>query len=485
LNLTDALSGRAKLEGIQWLLLSAGPRRVLREQLETLLSAPASLGPCRLRRAKFKPGRKLTAYYDALVHKGGAQGYCARSVAVTWQSDGDADRGREDGDLAAMQAEAIRRGVAAPFRQLTADVPEWRMHVSVWPLDTRFVHLVRLSDARYVRKMLSAVYAESGHAADEPDGYGVTPIRYRPGQRHVLRYDRVGVEKGAVFAKLYRGEDGASVFRVATQAAEWLAHQGKGVTAERPLGYLVGDEVVLYAGLTGAALSARLRPRRKMRMAQCLERAGAALHALHCMPLAVAGPLRSHDFEAEISEIARAGAHIRVLLPSAGAVIDELLSRARKLHERLPQEPPTFTHGDFKSEHVWAGPGGLTLIDFDASHLGDPALDIGKFLAHLDLWHVTYDPAGLEQARASFLAGYIPGAPEERLLRARLYEAVELVKITARRVRLFDSDWTSRTERLIGRAHAAMNALQTALSVPARQLSLSVRTLYNNIRSVR
>ena len=131
------------------------------------------------------------------------------------------------------------------------------------------------------------------------------------------------------------------------------------------------------------------------------------------------------------------------------------------------------------------GPGGLTLIDFDVSHLGDPALDIGKFLAHLDLWYVTYDPAGLGPARASFLAGYTPGAPEERLLRARLYEAVELVKITARRVRLFDSDWTSRTERLIGRAHAAMNALQTALSVPARQLSLSVRTLYNNIRSVR
>src|SRR2546427_1259871 len=120
LNLADRLSGRAKLEVIQWLLLSRAPRKALRDQLTGLLSAPASLGPCRLRRAKFKPGRKLTAYYDALVHKGGAQGYCARSVAVTWQSDGDADRGREDGDLAAMQAEAIRRGVAAPFRQLTA-----------------------------------------------------------------------------------------------------------------------------------------------------------------------------------------------------------------------------------------------------------------------------------------------------------------------------------------------------------------------------
>ena len=71
--------------------------------------------------------------------------------------------------------------------------------------------------------------------------------------------------------------------------------------------------------------------------------------------------------------------------------MNALLDRARELHERLPQEPPTFTHGDFKSDHVWVAPGGPKLIDFDSCRLGDPALDLGKFLADLQMWFTAYD----------------------------------------------------------------------------------------------
>src|SRR2546422_3184462 len=138
MNLADALSGRAKLEGIQWVLLSAAPRRVLRDQVKALLSAPNMLGPCRLRRARFKPGRKLTAYYDALVHVEGTEGYGARPIAVTWRLDGDTDRDQAGDALAEMQAEALRQGIAAPFRQLAAELPEWSMHVQVSPLDAQF-----------------------------------------------------------------------------------------------------------------------------------------------------------------------------------------------------------------------------------------------------------------------------------------------------------------------------------------------------------
>ena len=106
------------------------------------------------------------------------------------------------------------------------------------------------------------------------------------------------------------------------------------------------------------------------------------------------------------------------------------------------------------------------LIDFDTSCLADPAYDVGKFLADLQLWHATYDQPGLEQAQERFLLGYAPGAPDGRLLRARLYEAVELVKI-ARRVPLFDHDWVSLTKQAIRRAHAVMNDLERILGLPA------------------
>ena len=160
-----------------------------------------------------------------------------------------------------------------------------------------------------------------------------------------------------------------------------------------------------------------------------------------------------------------------MLLPSVGAAIDALLDRAQELHERLPQEPPTFTHRDFKSAHVWITPGGPTLIDFDSSDLADPAQDVGNFLADLQLRYAGYNQPGLQHAQERFLAGYAPGAPEERLMRARLYEAVELVKMT-RHLRPFNRDWASRTEQLIRRAQAVLSDLELTLGLPATQPAL-------------
>ena len=470
MNLPDALSGRAKLEGIRWMLRSGAPRRALRRELSALLPASDMLGPCQLRYARFGPGRKLTAYYDALVHIEGTEAYCARPVAVTWGSDGDADQHHGTADLSEIQAEAVRHGVAAPFRQLAAELPEWNMHVQVSPLDARIPQLVPLSDPRYARDVVAGTYAVSEVALDQAPAsrYAVTSIRYRPGKRHVLRYDSLDTAaRGTIFAKHYHSEKGARVFRVATQVAEWLAEHGEDVTSVRPLAYVAEDAVVLYPRVFGAPLSERLR-RPGRGVARRLERAGAALHALHHLPQAVAGPLKVVDFAAEIREVKRDIAHVPALLPSVGAVIGEFLDRALELHQGLPQEPPTFTHRDFKCEHLLVTPGGLTLIDLDICALTDPAFDVGKFLADLQWWFAAYDQEGLEQAQERFLVGYAPGAPEERLVRARLYEAVELVKMTVLRARLFEHHAACRTERLIGRAQAVMNNLQLTLGLPGR-----------------
>jgi len=470
LTLADALSEQATLEGVQWLLRSLGPRRALREQLQALLPAPALLGPCRLRQVSFKPGRKLTAHWDALVRMADTEGHRARAVAVTWRLDGDADRRPEGTDPARVQTEALHRGVAAPFRRLTADLPAWGMRIQVSPLDARFPQLVRLSDPRYARDMLAGA---GGGASRQPRprSYTVRSIRYHPGKRHVLRYDLCDpITPETVFAKLYTGEEGARAFCVARQAADWLAVHGGGVTAARPLAWVAQDGVVLYPGVVGIPLSESLyRP--GQRVARCVERAGAALHALHRLPPAVAGPLPHHDFAAEVRKAADASGHIPVLLPSVRGAIGALLERAQEVHARLPQEPPTFTHGDFKVEHVWATPGGATLIDFDGCRLADPAYDVGRFLAYLLLWHVIHDRPGLKEAQGRFLVGYAPGAPEERLLRSRLYEAVQLVKIV-RRVPLAHPEWVALTEQVIRRAQTVLHGLERRLGVPTSPLTV-------------
>ncbi len=166
--------------------------------------------------------------------------------------------------------------------------------------------------------------------------------------------------------------------------------------------------------------------------------------------------LERHTFAGEVKAIARASEHVHALLPATGAAINEILTRAQELYERLSPEKPTLAHGDFKADHLWVTPTGLAMIDFDTCCLADPALDVGKFLADLRWWHDVYVQPGVEQAQERFLEGYARRDSEACLARARLYEALILVKITARRVRLFDPGWALRTARLISRAQGLL-----------------------------
>src|SRR5437016_3200717 len=474
MNIGDVVSGRAKLKGIRWALLSVTAHKVLADQLRALLPVGARVGPCRLREARFKPGRKITAYDDALVNTESPEGHQVRPIAVTWGPSPRADRNAEHEEtlaLAKIQAEAVRHGVAAPFLELMADLPEWNMHIRVSPLDPRFTQLARLSDPRYVRAMFEETYAAGQRRISD---YTVTSIKYRPGKRHVLRYDPV--TGGAVFAKLYIGkeearafrrEDGARAFRVAQGVADWLAERGQVVNSLRPLGYVAQDAVVLYPQVCGVPLSDYTRRLDRV-AARCLHQAGVAVCALHHLPVALAGRPERHDFAAEIRWIVQKSHHIPALLPEVGSAIEAVLDRARELHERLPQDPATFTHGDLKTEHIWVASDGLTVIDFDSSRLADPALDVGYFLADWQFRHLAWRQARLEKMRESFLAGYAPGAPKERLTRARLYEAVELVKCAVRRVQVFEHDWASRTAGLVERAQVVINDLERILGLPVR-----------------
>ena len=464
LNISTALAGSAGLAGLQELLLGAPAREALRAVLASRLANRAQLGELTLQRAKYKPGRYLTCYFAAHVrdHNGHES---TRLLEATWQAPGVADRRGDRPALEAMQAEASERGLAAPFRTLLAEAPESGLYIQLFPLDARFPKLARLADPAYIRALLAATPEIGGKAAS----YQVTPIRYRPGQRHVLRYDALGIDGQAgktLFAKVYANDKGAQTFQVATRVSGWLAEQSDGIGAARPLVYIASEGLVLYPRVTGTPLSDLLQNPGPA-TASHIYAAGAALRALHATPQALV-ELQPHSFAKELKGIASASEHIEPLHPAAGARIGAILAAAQTLHERLPEETPGFAYGDFKADHLWVTPAGMTLIDFDTCYLCDPAIDLGKFLADLHWWYDGYRLSGVDEAQAQFLAGYGQITPA-RLLRARLYEALVLTKSTARRVKLFDPDWTARTERLIGTAGRILEKLSATAGSSAER----------------
>jgi hypothetical protein len=470
MNLADALSEHGTLEGINGMLLSGDRHGELRRELSTLLSPLNTLEHCYVRHARFRPGHKLRANFDAHIRTQDGARSSARAIEVTWRPPRGKDHHDKTLGFGEMQEEAMRRGVAAPFRHLAADLPAQGMSVLASPLDAHFPQLVRMSDPNYIGDIAARV-SSAGDARKPGRRYTVTCIRYRPGRRHVLRYDSLdSPEDGTLFAKMYAGENGARAFRVATAVADWFGQFGEGITSLRPLAFLAEDAVVLYRRILGESLSQRLR-NRSQSAGKSLRAVGLALRALHKVPHEIIGPLKRHDLAAEIKQIRRSCEHLPTLLPAAGDAVKALLARATELDERLPKEQPIFAHGDFISEHIWVSSAGLVLIDFDNCFYADPALDIGKFLADLQLLYANHCLEGVEEAQEVFLAGYCNGVPVERLFRARLFEAIKLAKMAARRVYVFEHDWASRTACLIARAQALMTDLEHTLGLPARQVS--------------
>ncbi len=460
----NAASGRAGMAGLRWLLLGPESRRVVRHRLQSMLFDPLILGLCHLRHARFRltPDAKLAAYYQADIGAPCFSGNGDRAIAVTWKTKWIGED-RPILGAGSLEREALGREIAPPFRRLAAQIPEWGMRIQVWPFDLSFPQLVRISDPDYVNKLLTRTIALSQERKD--DRYQVIAVRYRPGQRHVLRYDSVNTTehkvRPMVFVKLYRNGEGRRLSEVTKSAADFLEEKHRNVTCLRPLAYLPDEDTVLYPVLRGSPLSEQFkRPREGV--GHWLECAGQAVSNLHGALPALFDRLSPGGFEAEIEAVREKSHYFSVLLPEMNSIVETLLSRAEELYHRLPQEPPAFTHGDLKAEHFWTTSYGLTLMDFDMCCLGDPALDLGQFLADLRLCQDRHGQVGIEEAETRFLDAYMQAAPRSRLLRARLFEALELVRVAGRRISLTDPNWESRVERLVRCAADLLDSLERA-----------------------
>ena len=455
MNQEDVLSGKAGLAGIQWMLNGQSSRRLLRSEAQGMLRPGYRAGAFHLTRAKFKPGRKLLAYFTFPALD--TAGHASQSVhlAVSWQKDFDVTDHANGRDQ--LQEEANQSGLMPVQCELWRDIPDQGLSLQVWPLDPEFPRLVRLGNPSYVAGM----FASLGIAHDLKQVPVITPIRYRPGERHVLRYEIHSSEtvpgRGQrLYAKLYsNAQDAARAFGIANRVVDWLSVNNHGLQGNRPAAVSQDDGVIFYPHAPGTPLSHQLHRSPRWLAAQ-LKVIGRVLATLHNGPETLQSDLKQNTFTREVKVVKRASEHIQVLLPETHDKILEILDQLEGHYANLPQEKPTFTHSDFKSDHLLTTPQGLTLIDFDTCTLTDPALDIGKFLADLEWWFTLKGISGVEEAQEELLKGYggegEPDQIHERLARARLFYVLILVKIVVRRVPIYKTGWAAMTARMIERA---------------------------------
>jgi len=184
---------------------------------------------------------------------------------------------------------------------------------------------------------------------------------------------------------------------------------------------------------------------------------GAALAALHEQDSAELSPWTR---EAEIKDL-------RELAEEIGFICPQLTKRANRLAQQFAKElscAPAMhcaLHGDFSANQVLVSDETVAIIDLDWACHGDPADDLGNFLAQTERKSLRGELSRErgERLKESLLKGYALGACGALPERIELYTAVEVFRRTRFPFRAREQDWPELTEALLERAEGIIDGL--------------------------
>jgi hypothetical protein len=300
------------------------------------------------------------------------------------------------------------------------------------------------------------------------------PVRYKPGDRCVIRYtlrfahprreDAIHAET-TVIGKLYRERsesDSAATLlsRLSSSSARTWCPAGLGTV--HPLGLVLSEDLAnrddrkqLRSGTDVVRPGSALAD-------SALVLAARALAQIHTSDTADrASPARTGSAESE--KALKRGRAIGVHLPALAAETERI---SHTVSDRLKSlEPLNYrsAHGSYKPSQLLILGGAVFVVDFDQFCRADPALDVGYFLSYLRPPGMFYRRAGAREwfdaAATTFRAAYCGALRETGIARAEIdrisrdsavYEAALLLKIAARRANRLHSPRPGELAALLG-----------------------------------
>ena len=420
LSLSDAALARRDpdVPGLSTLL----DPEVLQERLGSLL-LPESTGRVRTVYLRYKARTSCVAAYK--LHEGGP---VVLHVIARRTDAGDKLR-------QARQRVLARDGSAATSRLLE----ELALEVVPFPFDSQLRSLARFADPETRAALLRQRFpqmpglwtAELSALAYKPERRFVAQLLAPTGERAVLRlYTEPGFEAARTAARAFRSHGSLRV-------ASWL-------------GRSVRHRALLLEWLPGRTAYEMTRRGADQQGAAALEAAGSALAVLHAQP-GVGLPVRGR---AEVSNsLGRAAAAVAEVCPDLSRSVHRLADR---LAARLSEFPEVgrAIHGDFHPQQVLIDGARASILDLDRAALGDPAADLGLFLAHLerDELHGQVAEGAVDTFGEALRRGYEREGGRAVGSRIEAHRAAGLLLLAIDPFRYRQDDWPGRVEQLVKHA---------------------------------
>ncbi|MBX7103558.1 MAG: aminoglycoside phosphotransferase family protein [Gemmataceae bacterium] len=202
-------------------------------------------------------------------------------------------------------------------------------------------------------------------------------LRHKAGRRCLIRYE-VQAADGSVSQILGKVRvKGADVATFRNSRELRRCGFADSVRVPEPLGVVPEFRMWLQRREPGRCGAESLRGHDVFAAAR---RIAHGLRRLHASSY-VCGPI--HTVDREIDILDRRLTAVEAARPEWGRRLGRIRSLCRQLADRLRRPAQSLIHRDFYPEQVLVAPDAVVLLDLDLLSRGDPALDVGNFIAHL------------------------------------------------------------------------------------------------------
>lgn len=338
--------------------------------------------------------------------------------------------------------------------------------LSIFPNDGELKTLARLGEPETRGALLRRILS------NQPDLWGgtVSHIRYKPERRYVTQVLVENTPRAVL--KVYTSNGYAEA---KTNAK---AFKSRGILkVPKRIGHSDRHQVLAFEWKQGQLLSEAMSDPNLNSSA--LERVGMALAEVHAgHPARLAHLSR----EAEASGLLSVAAGLGFLCPQLEERVQRL---ARDLALTLMRVPAmnTSIHGDFYAKQVLLqdGVGGsaqVVILDYDSASAGDPAADLGLFIAHLERGALRRDVPSekIRPYSEALLDGYAKATGSAPVDRVKLYTAASLLRLSPHPFRNRHPEWPRQIEATVTRAEEIYKeGAGQSFNVPA--ISLGGRTI--------
>lgn len=386
---------------------------------------------CRVTYVRYRPGSSCTASYEVTCQNesdGAPQillwyGTCFTAEAFT----------------KAYEKVITKPQVKPPFGQPVTALADHEMLLFAYPNDRRLDGLRILEDEDTLRRFLFDHLPKELLSGGE--GIRATVIRYKPENRAVLRCES---SETAVYLRVYpNGDRAAAVHSIAHRLLQRLVTRAE-LAIPEPLAFDRDRNILFVNSLPGTTLTSAMRTAYAHEAFERTARALATLHG-HEDPEVSRWTVADH--------LARAQRAICLLVQFAPELKKRIEEIGRVLHVRAPRDQDCsfgFVHGDFHYGQVLVHPTKLGFLDFDRSHAGPVAADIGNLLAHLRYRRLKGRRIEDDTLTNVFLEAYVEATQKPLASEAiHWWTALALLQISVKPIRRLDANGPEKVKEFV------------------------------------